>query len=148
MVLKVSDGIVSQLKVPGPASEQEIMNAESELGVQFPPEYREFLAKFGAALGPGYEIAGLAHQVPEEDSVWDNVVSATRALRDKHGKIGNYDDLIAISGDGMDLTFYLRTKGNNPGSVIALGPGVEKEIAANLSEFIARIHGGELNIYE
>lgn len=148
MVLKVSDGIVSQLKVSGPASEQEIMSAERELGVQFPSEYREFLAKFGAALGPGYEIAGLSPQVPDEESMWDSVVSATRAVRDKHGKIGNYDDLIAISGDGMDVTFYLRAEGNNPGNVIALGPGVEKEIAGSLSEFIARIHVGELNIYE
>jgi SMI1-KNR4 cell-wall len=146
MVLQVSDNIISELMVSGPSSEEEITNAERELGVRFPPEYREFLAKYGAARIAGYEIAGLTHQDPDQPPMWDSVVRATRSLRDSHGKVGNYDDLIAISGDGMDIIFYLRTKGDAAGKVLALGPGVEKEVAGSLSEFIARIHSGELNV--
>ena len=148
MVLQISDSIVNELTVFGPTTEEEINNAERELGVRFPPEYREFLAKYGAALGPGYEIAGLAHEGsdPDQPPLWDNVVKATRSLRDKNGKVGNYDDLIAISGDGMSITFYLRTKEDVQGSVLALGPGVEKKVASTLSEFISRIHRGELNL--
>ena len=148
MVLQVSDNIISELRVSGPSTEEEINNAERELGVKFPPEYREFLAKYGAAMGPGYEVAGVTREAldPDQPPMWDNVVRATRSLRNSHGKVGNYDDLIVISGDGMDITFYLRTKGDAAGKVLALGPGVEKEVAGSLSEFIARIHSGELNV--
>ena len=146
MVLQVSDNIIRELTVSGPSSEEEIKSAERELGVQFPLEYREFLAKYGAARIAGYQIAGLTHQDPEQPPMWDSVVQATRSLRDLHGKVGDYDDLIAISGDGMDITFYLRTKGDAAGKVLALGPGVEKEVAGTFSEFISRIYGGELNV--
>jgi SMI1-KNR4 cell-wall len=146
MVLQVSDNIISALTVSGPSTEEEINTGERELGVQFPPEYREFLAKYGAARIAGYQIAGLTHQDPDQPPLWDSVIQATRSLRDRHGKVGDYDDLIAISGDGMDITFYLRTKGDASGRVLALGPGVEKEVAGTLSEFISRIHSGELNV--
>src|SRR5215475_7713711 len=142
MALQVSDYIISELTVSGPSTEEEINTAERELGVKFPPEYREFLAKYGAARIAGYQIAGLTHQDPDQPPLWDSVVRATRSLRDRHGKIGHYDDLIAISGDGMDITFYLRTKEDTSGRVLALGPGVEKEVASTLSEFIDRIHRG------
>ena len=146
MVLQVSDNIISELKVSGPSTEEQIKTAERQLGVKFPSEYREFLAKYGAARIAGYQIAGLTHQDPEQPPMWDSVVQATRSLRDLHGKVGDYDDLIAISGDGMDITFYLRTKGDAAGKVLALGPGVEKEVAGTFSEFISRIYGGELNV--
>jgi len=145
VVLQIDDSIICKLTVSGPSSEDEIRNAERELGVNFPPEYREFLTKYGAALGLGYEIAGLTHQDPNEPPMWQSVVSATRLLRDGHGKVGAYDDLIVISGDGMDVTFYLRTKGEASGKVLALGPGVEKEVASSISEFISKIGAGELN---
>ena len=148
MRLQISESIVSQLTATasGPSSEEEINNGERELGVQFPPEYREFLAKYGAARIAGYQIAGLTHLDPDQPPMWDSVVRATRSLRDRHGKIGHYGDLIAISGDGMDNTFYLRTEEDVSGRVLALGPGVEKEIASTLSEFISKIHRGELNL--
>ena len=41
MVLQVSDNIIRELTVSGPSTEEEINNAERELGVRFPPEYRE-----------------------------------------------------------------------------------------------------------
>src|SRR5262249_53414904 len=92
MVLQVSNNIVSELRVSGPSSEEEITNAERELGARFPPEYREFLAKYGAARIAGYQIAGLTHQDPEQPPMWQSVVSATRLLRDSYGKVGIYDD--------------------------------------------------------
>jgi hypothetical protein len=146
MLLQISDSIASDLTASGPSSEEEITNAERELGAQFPPKYREFLAKYGAARIAGYQIAGLTHQDPDEPPMWNSVVRATRSLRDSHGKVGHYDDLIAISGDGMDITFYLRTQADVSGTVFALGPGVEKQVAGSLSEFISRIHRGELNL--
>jgi hypothetical protein len=42
--------------------------------------------------------------------------------------------------------FSRNSKGDAAGKVRALGPGVEKEVAGSLSEFIARIHSGELNV--
>jgi hypothetical protein len=151
MVLQVSDNVIRELTVSGPSSEEEIKSAERELGVQFPLEYREFLAKYGAARIAGYQIAGLTHQDRDEPPMWVSVVQATRSLR-RHGKIGEYDDddddddLVPLSDDGMDTAFYLRTKGDASGTVLALGPGVEKEVAGTFSEFICRIHSGELNV--
>src|SRR5262245_15518095 len=98
MLLQISDSIVSRLTASGPCTEEEIKNAERDLGVQFPPEYREFLAKYGAARIAGYQIAGLTHQDPDQPPMWDSVVRATRSLRDRHGKVGHYDDLIAKIG--------------------------------------------------
>lgn len=144
MPLKVSPAIISELTVSGPSSEDEIRDAERKLDVIFPAEYREFLAIYGAALGPGYEIAGLTHEDPEEPPLWDNVVMATRSLRDSSGRIGSYDGLVVISHDGLSVTYYLRTEGDSAGKVLALGPGVEKEVANSFSEFIARVHAGAL----
>jgi len=45
----------------GPADARMIADAEGKLRVNFPSDYRTFLATFGAAMGRGYEIAGLFH---------------------------------------------------------------------------------------
>jgi hypothetical protein len=42
--------------------------------------------------------------------------------------------------------FSRNSKGDAAGKVLALGPGVEKGVAGSLSEFIARIHSGEVNV--
>lgn len=42
------------------ASESEVQKAEIELGIRFPPDYREFLMRYGAAeVGP-YPVYGLS----------------------------------------------------------------------------------------
>jgi hypothetical protein len=50
---------VSPFDSSEPASEEEIAEAERELGVAFPRSYRVFLRYFGAASLYGYEIYGL-----------------------------------------------------------------------------------------
>lgn len=145
MVLHIDDGILQELTVSGPSTDEEIRDAERELGVIFPPEYREFLARYGAALMSGYDIAGLSHEDPNTSPMFDDVVRMTRTLRDRHGKVAGLDNVIPISGDGMDVLFYLETKGEDSGKILALGPSVEKHVANSFSEFIAKIHAGDLN---
>lgn len=125
----------------GPASEVSIRSAEEQLGVHLPPSYRKFLATFGAALCPGFEIAGLYPRTEgDEPPLWLHVVTATLQLRRGDGMLPT--GYVAISGDGGDFTYFLDTanadsRGECP--VVALGPGVDgKVIAGDFPEFVSR----------
>lgn len=43
----------------GPVSEADVVAAEKDLGIAFPPEYREFLLAYGSGLVGSHEIYGL-----------------------------------------------------------------------------------------
>lgn len=145
MSLRLDDELISSFEASGPSDEREIVDAERVLDLKFPSEYREFLSRFGAVLGKGYEIAGLTHANLDDLPLWRNVVLDTQILRrSHHGSDPVFSGLVPISSNGMDVTFYLRTAPGWAGSIVALGPGTETEVAANLSEFITKLHAGEL----
>lgn len=60
----------------GAASQEEIIQAEKELGITFATEYKEFLSKFGAILADGIELVGIAKSQSR------NVVTMTKRERD------------------------------------------------------------------
>ena len=117
--------------VAGGASESTIAEAEAALGVRFPPSYRSFLARFGAAVGRGFSIAGLFHH-PDKSTppLWDDVV--TWNLRNRRVTRGLIPPrYVAISGDGGDYIFYLDTGAPDPESpVVVLGPGCDYVVVA------------------
>ena len=123
----------------GPASENEISNAESRLGVDFPSSYRAFLREIGASLGfAPYAIAGLfTNNTADEPPMWSNVVEETERYR--MVARGNFPKkYIPIATDGMDATVYLDTSRmvNGECPVIAWGPGLkEQDLAASFVEF-------------
>jgi hypothetical protein len=128
----------------GPVSESEIQNAEAELGLRFPTPYRAFLSRYGAAMGEGFEVAGLFVSNEEAPPMWRNVVSDTRRSR-KAGQSRLDKQLFPVSDDGLDRTYYLKGDGGDSCSVIAYGPGCDgEEVAASLEEFIVKRHEGEL----
>lgn len=136
--------IITTFEVAGPVDDKIIDSAELLLKVKFPQEYRDFLRDYGAAMGAGFDIAGLAEEVTDEPPLWDDVVEFTRNMRDAVGKVGSYSDLVALSNDGMDITFYLRTDDTHCGEVLALGPGVETLVAKSFNEFLNKLSKGIL----
>lgn len=134
--------VLANASTAGSVDDDVIERAERTLGVVFPPSYRFFLKKFGAAFGRGYEVAGLfAHARPDRPPMWTDVVKATLRLREaSRGEIpAGY---IAVSGDGGDLTYYIDTtrrdlSGECP--IVALGPGADDlVIAPTFASFVVQ----------
>jgi len=125
--------------IAGGASELAICQAESTLGVRFPPSYRAFLALYGAGFWTGgCEIAGLFDQ--PDTSVppyWRNVV--TWNLRQRRGPHGLPPHYVAISHDGMEATFLLDTgRPELESPVVVFGPGWDfLVIAPDFNTFVA-----------
>jgi hypothetical protein len=136
--------VLNAMTKPGGASNDRIEAAEQELAVVFPPPYREFLAECGACLGTGFEVAGICDDSNDhEPPMWRSVLQWTKQLRSALGD-ELPDDLIPISDDGQDTTFYIDTK-SEAGRVIACGPGVEGQVvAASFKGFVIRASRGEL----
>ncbi|WP_081910490.1 SMI1/KNR4 family protein [Thermopetrobacter sp. TC1] len=131
--------IPDYVDVAGPASEDKILVAERELGVKFPSEYREFLKKYGAIAVAPYQIAGIFDWDETEPSLWDHVVYFTK--RKRH-TLGEYlpKNLIYLSHDGMETTFYLDCSPEHAGRVIAMGPEIgERVVAESFGEFLEKI---------
>ena len=110
-------------EVSGPAPAEEIEAAQEALGLVFPPSYLHFLAKYGAVLGAGFEIAGLPHASvgPNETPMWSNVVLDTMRYRPDSLP----ENSIAISHDGAEFGYFLRCSRSDPeyeGPVIEWGP--------------------------
>jgi hypothetical protein len=133
-------GLLGQCTVPGPASHAMIASAEERLGVRFPQSYRAFLVAYGAALCQGFEIAGLFHHADRSrPPLWSDVVAKNLRLQHRSHLPDGY---VAISGDGVEVTYYLDTaKRREDGEcvVVALGPGVDSvDVAADFTEFLRR----------
>lgn len=132
----------------GPASESAIREAEKSLGVVFPSSYRRFLMKFGAALGEGFESAGLFEQTGDaEPPQWTHVVNQTlRLRRASHHQLPL--GLIAVSGDGEDHVYYIdtsRRRADGESPVVAIGPSADNVvIAESFSDFVILAHQGRI----
>jgi antitoxin YobK len=131
--------------VAGPANEDQIRLGEERLGVRFPRSYRWFLETHGAALCPGFRIAGLfVHEDEDEPPLWIDVVEFTESIRKFAELPPGY---VAISDDGVEMTFYLDTaKGGDNADcpVIAIGPGVDDVVADDFLTFVTRALAGRL----
>lgn len=113
-----------------------IEQAEEELDVSFPKEYRNFLLEFGAVLGDGFEIYGLVpDKNPNEPLIWQNVITVTKEVR-LFKQPGSEDiNMIPISSDGMDTYYFIN--GKNPNTEIwAINHSEKKMIVSNLLDFI------------
>lgn len=129
---------------PGGASMEQIEAAERELGVAFPPSYRQFLAEYGAAVGTGFEVAGLF--LPSDDGEppkWKNVLVVSKQMRRILGET-MAPSLIPIADDGHGVTFYI--SGDVEGErVVAYGPGIDGAVVArSFPEFVVKAAQGPL----
>lgn len=126
----------------GPVAEPEIAQAESTLGLSFPPSYRAFLQIYGASLGKApFELAGLPQSSdPEEGPLFTNAVHLTRAARRaSHG--GFPSAYVVVSSDGQDEIYCIDTATTKDGEspVVAVGPRRSGEVASSFAEFVAKV---------
>lgn len=122
-VLRLIRGFLGGARVAGPVPAAAIAAAEAELGVVFPRSYRIFVANFGAALGPGFEVAGMlsSSTTAAEPPMYSDVVVETRRFRAASVPPG----LVPISSDGCDAVYCLDTSlqsGSHEAPVIIWGP--------------------------
>jgi hypothetical protein len=140
--LEQVEQLLASAMVAGPVDDKAIQVAESELSVRFPPSYRLFLSRFGAALCQGFRIEGLFEaENDDEPPLWSNVVTSTLQLRrGSQGQIPN--EYVPVSDDGGDYTFYLdTTRADSQGEcpVIVLGPGADSVVVAeDFFDFVVR----------
>ena len=133
----------------GPVPEAEIQKAEVQLGVQFPPSLRLFLSAHGAALGDGYELAGLPQldrAWPERTPQWSDLVAVTVRARMRPAST-LMPQFLCVAHDGAECAYLLNPAvvdrdGECP--VVALEPGRNYEqVADSFVEFAERIAGGK-----
>jgi hypothetical protein len=152
-MVKMSDysemeAALAGLVVAGPVEEAVIAEAEQSLGVRFPPSYRFFLSKFGAAFGQGLDLAGLFVQENQErPPLWVHVVDSTHELRhDSGGAIPK--EYVPVSGDGCDLIYYIdtgRANADGESPLVALGPGADDLIIADsFLDYVVRTRRGRI----
>lgn len=119
----------------GPVSTETIAEAETRLGLWFPPSYRQFLMEYGAILASDIEVAGLPPKQTNANHppMWQDVVDVTEIYR-RHNALP--DDSIYISTDGTDRNYFLscsRSEPNFEGVVIEWGPdhdgGIEHSVS-------------------
>lgn len=82
-----------------PATEEQILYAEQELGVKFSPDCIDFIRNFGKAYA-GMMINAVAGA--------ENVIDDTKSLREVHPEV---TDTYVISDDGSGNPIMINTKG-------------------------------------
>lgn len=134
--------ILDLAETAGGATVEVISKAEQELGVIFPLSYRQFLGSYGAAMGVGFEIAGVFSPDDEEPPMWKNIVTVTKQMRRMAGPSFS-KSLLPISSDGASLFFYLDASTEEQSPVIAFGPGVDgRKVADSFEEFVIMLGSG------
>jgi hypothetical protein len=118
----------------GPASAVAIEQAEKQLGVRFPQEYRDFLLRFGALMARGVQIYGII-EGKNDPPLWESVVTVTQRLRGVGQAGTERTTFVAISHDGFATYFFLGTSASPQAKIWAIGPGVAKIVSSSLSDF-------------
>ena len=110
----------------GGASNEQIKEAEEELGLKFSKEYKEFLKEYGAACANGHEFLGIC------DSKRLDIVDATLKAKKKNETVSN--DLYLIEDVGIDK---ILTWQNADGKLFqTVGKGAPELLEINLTEYV------------
>ena len=115
---------LDDMQSTGCLSQEEIMEAEKTLGLEFSFEYREILAFFGAIRTGGHEIAGLA----KNNTL--NVVNLTRSAR-QSDQIP--DEMYVIEKTGMDNSLILQKRS---GEVYVCRKNTIEQLADSIQEYL------------
>jgi hypothetical protein len=146
MEMLAFDDLCTQGNFSGPASEQAIGQAQNELKVVFPQEYKEFLERYGAVLIPGAEIFGLPDTSKNSPPLWNDVISVTLNLREQRQYGSENVSFIPIAEDGTGVYFFLNTHASPRTEILAIGLGVNKLVSSSLYEFVLDLAGGRLQL--
>ena len=132
--------VLDEAYTPGGVSQEIIDNAEESLGIRFPDSFRRFLESYGAAMGDGWEVAGLGNAPDEEEPpMWVDVVVFTRQMRRAMGP-QLPEQFIPISSTAGSVTYFLDVSEREYSPVLAFGPGIEEErVADSFNEFVINL---------
>ncbi len=109
-------------------SENDIAKAEENLGVQFAPDYKQYLAEYGLASADGHELTGIVK------SPRLNVVDVTIKLRKKFKNVPV--DAYVLEKVGIDKLVIFQT---SDGSVYKATPESQFiKVADSLSEYLEK----------
>ncbi len=110
----------------GGAQDEQIKNAEEELGLKFSKEYKDFLKEHGAACANGHEFLGIC------ESKRLNIIDATLKAKKKNEAISG--DLYLIEDVGIDK---ILTWQNADGKLFqTVGKGAPEPLKMNLTEYV------------
>jgi hypothetical protein len=119
-MLGLLEGLAAIADLNGPVTEEEVVRAESQLGVRFPKSYRVFLQRYGCGSVDGYEFLGIVSGSVGEG--WPGVVWVTKREREW----GLPSDFIVVYRSGIGDTYCLdvgRTGPDGEAPVILWLPG-------------------------
>jgi cell wall assembly regulator SMI1 len=140
------DQLCSAGETSGPCTEKQIADAELELKVQLPSQYRSFLSEYGAVVANGVELYGLPNIGADEMPLWQDVVKVKKQLVD-WGQAGSENpSFVPITEDGTGVYFYLDASSAPETKIIAVGAGIEKTVSSDLFEFAVQMSKGEVAI--
>ncbi len=146
-IIEEYESILSKASIAGPATDEMIAAAEQQLAIRFPAPYRKFLNNYGAALGVGFEIAGLYESSGDGPPMWEHVVKKSEQFR-RFTKEYLPATLVPISDDGCEVVFYINAKPlpeNTACSILAYGPGIDGEVvASSFEEFVVKLANGTI----
>jgi cell wall assembly regulator SMI1 len=123
-------------EVSGPCSLAAIDDAETALNVTFPQQYRDFLTNLGSGLFAGIEVYGLPDPVQNDPPIWQDVVKVTKQLREWGQAGADNPKYIPIAEDGTGVYFFIDTAAAPGTKILAIGPGVEREVSSDLFAFL------------
>ena len=113
-----------------PASDEQVVCAEQELGVKFSPDYIDFVKNFGKAYA-GMMINSLDGN--------ENVVDETKSFREVHPEV---TDTYVISDDGSGNPIMINPKGeveiyyhDSDAELEIIAPSLEQYIEDNFPEW-------------
>lgn len=109
-------------------SDEEILAAETELGLSFSDEYREYLKRYGIAAYRGHELTGITK------SPRLNVVAVTKAEKEKNPDIpGNY---YVIECTNIEEVVVWQS---SEGKIYCSSPNLPaEELCESLSQYISK----------
>ena len=126
----------------GPVEESEVVWAEQELGVTFPPSYRAFVRHFGAGRLHHYRLLGV-----RGDSLWEDVVAVNHLAFPRPPA-----HLLRVAEALDDHTFHLdisRADEEGEYPVVAFGPGARgRVVAPSFLAFLRRACGPLASVAE
>lgn len=122
----------------GPIDNLTINQAEMQLDVKFPSQYRQILKKHGAFVANGVELYGILTDKNDEPSVWIDIVEETKKLKEWEQAGTEREGFIPFSDDGCGVYFFFDTMVSPSTKIHAIGPGIDKFVSDNLYDFIIK----------
>lgn len=113
-----------------PATQQDILQAERELGLKFCPDYIAFLKKFGVLSVGSHEIYGLGSKAGHL-----NVVAGTQEV----SKYFKTKSLYVIENVGVDSVFIAA---DSRGNLYEVSPAGEKPMKTTFSKYLDEVIAG------